>query len=64
MRLPNILTLLAGLASGIAPIAAMAADDATQFDGLTQKVEAGEFKEITSVLIAKRRQAGVRALLR
>ena len=53
MRLPNILTLLAGLASGIAPIAAKAADDATQFDGLTQKVEAGEFKEITSVLIAR-----------
>src|SRR5688500_720990 len=53
MRLPNILTLLAGLASGIAPIAVQAADDATRFDGLTQKVEAGEFKEITSVLIAK-----------
>ena len=53
MRRPNILILLAGLASGIAPIAATAADDATQFDGLTQKVEAGEFKEITSVLSAK-----------
>ena len=53
MRLPNILTLLAGLASGIAPLAASAADDATRFDAITQKVEAGEFKEITSVLIAK-----------
>jgi len=49
----RIKTIVLTLCFSTAPIVAAAADGAAPFDGLTRTVEAGDFKKITSVLIAR-----------